>query len=64
MYILKNNNTNQYIGIDQSSGGYPYDTSITGATKFETREEALSYKEIFNYDWSLFKVEFKLTEIK
>ena len=44
-YIIKNETTGKYIGIDRTSGGYPYDTEIYRAHRFGTQQEAKEYKD-------------------
>ena len=43
------------VGIDQSSGGYPWPTDIFNCQKFKTKELALGYKSHFK--------NFKLVEV-
>lgn len=57
MYVIKNNETGKWIGVDKASGGYPYDTDIQRAEIFYTKERALKYKNTMKANWSLFRLE-------
>jgi hypothetical protein len=57
MYVIKNNKTGKWIGIDKASGGYPYDTTIENAKIFHTKKAATDYRGVINEDWSLFRLE-------
>jgi hypothetical protein len=57
MYVIKNNDTDKWIGVDYNSGGYPYDTEIQRAKIFSTKESALNYRNIMKLNWSLFQLE-------
>lgn len=57
MYVIKNNDTNKWIGVDKSSGGYPYDTDIERAEIFYDKESAIKYRNIMKANWSLFRLE-------
>jgi hypothetical protein len=53
MYVIKNNKTDLYIAIDQSSGGYPYDVKLQYAKIFNSIIEAEEYKNICKKDWTI-----------
>ena len=57
MYVIKNNDTNKWIGVDKSSGGYPYDTDIERAEIFYNKESAIKYRNVMKANWSLFRLE-------
>ena len=62
-FVIKNNKTNKYIDIDQTSGGYPYDTELINCKKFQL-EEAIEYKNIFkNEDWKILKFQYYIEDI-
>lgn len=53
-YVIKNYKTGKYINIDQSSGGYPYQTDIENAKFWYNRKLVLDYIKIFsNEPWEL-----------
>ena len=53
-YVIKNNSTGEFIAVDNSSGGYPYNTSLHQAKIWFSKEDAFRYKNMFhNEDWSL-----------
>lgn len=61
-YVIKNDNTGQYIGMDQTSGGYPYDTEIEKALIWYDKDEAFDYKRMFPREhWSLHIINFEST---
>lgn len=47
--------TGELVGIDQTSGGYPWPTDIFNCEKFKTKERALEYGKLFK--------DFKLVEV-
>lgn len=59
-YIIKNTKTNKYIAIDNSSGGYPYETEWYNASVWSGINEAKNYKSVFSNnqfnsnDWKIF----------
>lgn len=56
-YVLKNNKTSKYIGIDNASGGYPYDCDLTGAKIWTDKKQAKSYADTFpNKQLTLHKI--------
>ena len=56
-YVLKNNKTGKYIGIDNASGGYPYDCDLTGAKIWTDKKQAKGYAETFpNKELTLHKL--------
>ena len=58
-YVIKNNVTDKYIGIDNASGGYPYNTELRFAYIFRDKKEANSYYNTFKSsypDWSLYEL--------
>ena len=57
MYVIKNNETNKWIAIDSTSGGYPYDTEIHNAKIFYDKKSALNYKNVMKGNWSLFQLQ-------
>lgn len=57
IYVIKNNETNKWIGVDETSGGYPYDTDIERAEIFYDKESAIKYRNVMKANWSLFKLE-------
>ncbi len=57
MYIIKNNKTDKWIGIDKASGGYPYDTTIENAKIFNTKNDASNYRDVIKEDLSLYRLE-------
>ena len=64
-FVIKNNKTNQFISIDNSSGGYPYDNDIFHCHKFYNKEKADEYKKIFHeHDWTVCILHYTLTELK
>lgn len=40
MYVIKNDATGRFIAIDNSSGGYPYDTEIHTAKFWHDTDDA------------------------
>jgi len=53
-YVIKNNETEEYIAIDNASGGYPYDAPLYRAEIFPYKDAALRYRKVFpKKDWSL-----------
>lgn len=56
MYIFKRDN--KYIGMDDNSGGYPYETNYCMAVKvWYSKEKALKYqKTCKEHDWKLYKL--------
>lgn len=56
-YVIKNEN-DQYIGIDQASGGYPFSTtSLTSAKIFVSIGDASEYKKAFPSEvWTLHEI--------
>lgn len=63
-YIIKNEKTGKFIGIDLSTGGYPYDTNIENAKIWSNKLDAYNYWQTMNEtQWSLNKLVFELTEI-
>lgn len=56
-YVLKNEKTGKLIGIDHSSGGYPYDCDLTGAKIWTDKKYAKGYAETFpNKELTLHKL--------
>ena len=61
MYVIKNDATGKFIAVDNSSGGYPYDTEIHTAKFWYDKDDAFRYKNVFkNEKWSLHTVSFEL----
>lgn len=56
-YVIKNNDTDKWINIDNASGGYPYDVDIHKAKIFYDKESALKYLKVMNKNWSLFRLD-------
>ena len=54
-YVIKNNTTDRYIGVDESSGGYPYDTEAIYAKIWNNALAALEYYSLFRKteNWTL-----------
>lgn len=53
----------KFAGMDQDSGGYPYETSTPGGIKFwYNLKDALDYGKMFK-DLTLYKIEFKLEKV-
>jgi hypothetical protein len=62
-YVIKNNKTGYFVAVDTSSGGYPYDVTISDAKIF-TRDFAKSYRNLFpDEDWSLHALEVKTNPV-
>jgi hypothetical protein len=61
MYVIKNDDTGKFIAIDNSSGGYPYDTEIHNAKFWHDKDDAFRYKNVFkNEKWSLHTISFEI----
>ena len=43
IFVLKNNKTGKYIGVDNNSGGYPYDCEINVAKIWTDKNKAKNY---------------------
>ncbi len=54
-YVLKYPN-GQFVGIDQNSGGYPYETEWPGGVQWFSLPEAKRYVKMFK-EFSIYKVE-------
>ena len=47
-YVLVNIKTDSYIGLDNASGGYPYNTELLGNAKiWYSKEDAKEYTDLF-----------------
>ena len=56
-YVIVNNKTNCFIGVDTASGGYPYDSGLAGARFWAKKSDAREYHNVFkSEDWSLHEV--------
>jgi len=65
-YVIKINNTPCYVGIDETSGGYPYETEIRFAKIWNSIENAIEYMAMFkNENWDLYELHYetKLVDI-
>ena len=64
-FVIKDlNKKDQFINIDQSSGGYPYSTTIDRANFFISFEEAEKYKKVFHKEnWEIKELYFKTFSI-
>ena len=65
-FIFKSIITEKYIGMDNASGGYPWETdNLFAAHTYNTVQAAINYKRHFkNECWKLYRVdELILTEI-
>jgi hypothetical protein len=55
-FVIRNRVTLKFIKIDQSSGGYPYETEIYNAFHFG-KVEAHQYRQIMHDEtWDLYKL--------
>ncbi len=54
-YVIKNPETGKYIQIDQSSGGYPYETELKDAKFWTVKCQALDYKASFYSENNTYK---------
>ena len=56
-YVIFNNKTNRFIGVDQETGGNPYDCDLDYAKFWEKKSDAREYYEMFKLeDWELHEV--------
>ena len=54
LYVIENTKTGKWIGIDDASGGYPYDTDLIFAKKFRSIDEAVKYRNVMKEEhWQL-----------
>ena len=54
MYIFKNGN--KFIGMDNASGGYPYETDRAfSAHEWSTIKDARDYQKMFSDEWILYE---------
>lgn len=65
-YVFVDAATSQYVGIDQSSGGYPYLTAHwTQVHVWDTIAKALDYRKLFTSEpWSLVAVKASLQGVE
>lgn len=55
MYIFKKDG--KFIGMDNQSGGYPYETDRAfSAKEWPSIDEAKKYQKMFDPTWRLFEV--------
>lgn len=54
-YILKDSATNYFIRIDETSGGYPSDTTFMYASTFSL-EGAKQYRDTMHKKWDIYKI--------
>ena len=58
-YVIVDNKTKKYIAIDQSSGGYPYESNLASKI-WSSKAEAKKYADMFgerSENWSLHTLE-------
>jgi hypothetical protein len=59
-YVLKNNKTGKYIGIDNASCGYPYECELTDAKIWTDKKQAKNYADTFpNKEVTLHRIKVK-----
>jgi hypothetical protein len=56
-YILRNQDTEEYIAIDEASGGYPYvTTSLDVAKVWSNRKELEYYLDMIRNHYSTYRI--------
>ena len=64
-YIFVSNESSKYIGMDNASGGYPYETdNILSVHLWKNLHEALKYHSIFkDKRWTLCRLTYRVDEV-
>ena len=64
-FVIYNATTDLYIGVDQASGGYPYDTKVERAEVFYATTTIKSYIDIIKPkdEWEIHELTITTKEI-
>lgn len=56
LFVIRNRKTGKFIGVNQSSGGYPYETDIFSAERM-SRYTANGYRQTMHEaNWDLYSL--------